>query len=53
MLKKLFKKQMKAFIINALEEYVKQTDNDIDDMLVKKVKTAMKLGVVWMINLEK
>ena len=46
MLKKLFKKQMKEFIINALEEYVKQTDNDIDDILVKKVKTAMKLGVV-------
>ena len=46
MLKKLFKKQMKAFIINALEEYVKQTDNDIDDMLVRKVRSAMKLGVV-------
>ena len=47
MLKKLFKKQMKLFIINALEEYVKQTDNDIDDLLVGKVKSAMKLGVVW------
>ncbi len=46
MMKRLFKKQMKVFIINALEEYVKQTDNDIDDLLVKKVKSAMKLGVV-------
>ena len=46
MAKKLFKKQMKAFIIKVLEEYVKQTDNDIDDLLVGRVKSAMKLGMV-------
>ena len=46
MVKKLFKKQMKSFIINTLEEYVKQTDNDLDDLLVEKVKSAMKLGFV-------
>ena len=46
MVKKLFKKQMKLFIINALEWLVLQTDNDIDDMLLGKVKNAMKIGVV-------
>tara|TARA_Y100001968_G_scaffold192468_1_gene176368 strand:- start:317 stop:514 length:198 start_codon:yes stop_codon:yes gene_type:complete len=46
MVKKLFKKQMKIFIINALEWLVLQTDNDIDDMLLGKVKNAMKIGVV-------
>ncbi len=46
MVKKLFKKQMKLFIINALEWLVLQTDNDIDDLLLGKVKSAMKLGVV-------
>ena len=46
MVKKLFKKQMKAFLIQSLEWLVAQTDNDIDDLLVGKVKTAMKLGVV-------
>jgi len=46
MVKKLFKKQMKLFIINALEWLVSQTDNDLDDLLLGKVKSAMKLGVV-------
>ena len=46
MVKKLFKKQMKLFIINALEWLVSQTDNDIDDLLLGKIKNAMKLGVV-------
>ncbi len=46
MVKKLFKKQMKLFIISALEWLVLQTDNDIDDLLLGKVKNAMKLGVV-------
>ena len=46
MVKKLFKKQMKAFLIQALEWLAAQTDNDIDDLLVGKVKTTMKLGVV-------
>ena len=46
MVNKLFKKQMKLFIINALEWLVLQTDNDIDDLLLGRVKSAMKLGVV-------
>ncbi len=46
MVKKLFKKQMKLFIINSLEWLVLQTDNDIDDILLGKIKKAMKLGVV-------
>ena len=46
MVKKLFKKQMKAFLIQSLEWLAAQTDNDIDDLLVGKVKIAMKLGVV-------
>ena len=46
MVKQLFKKQMKLFIINALEWLVSQTDNDIDDLLLGKIKSAMKLGVV-------
>ena len=46
MVKKLFKKQMKAFLVQSLEWLAAQTDNDVDDFLVSKVKTAMKLGVV-------
>ena len=45
-LKKFFKKQMKVWIVSALEWLALQTDNDIDDVIVKKVKGAMKLGVV-------
>ena len=45
-LKKFFKRQMKAWIVAALEWLALQTDNDIDDAIVKKVKNAMKLGVV-------
>ncbi len=45
-LKKLFKKQMKAWIVSALEWLALQTDNDIDDAIVKRVKGAMKLGFV-------
>lgn len=45
-LKKLFKKQMKAWIISALEWLALQTDNEIDDAIVRRVKKAMKLGVV-------
>ena len=45
-LKKLFKKQMKAWIVLALEWLALQTDNDIDDAIVRRVKGAMKLGVV-------
>ena len=46
MLKKIFKKQMKTFIISAMEWLVLQTDNDLDDKILAKVKTAMKLGAV-------
>ncbi len=46
MVKKIFKKQMKLFIINALEWLVSQTDNDIDDRLLAKIKNAMNLGFV-------
>ena len=45
-LKKFFKKQMKAWIVSALEWLALQTDNEVDDEIVRKVKGAMKLGVV-------
>ena len=45
-LKKFFKKQMKAWIVSALEWLALQTDNELDDAIVKRVKSAMKLGVV-------
>ena len=45
-LKKIFKKQMKAWIVTALEWLALQTDNDIDDAIVRRVKGAMKLGVM-------
>ncbi len=45
-LKKFFKKQMKAWIVSALEWLALQTDNEIDDAIVRRVKSAMKLGVV-------
>ena len=45
-LKKFFKKQMKAWIVSALEWLALQADNDIDDAIVKQVKGAMKMGVV-------
>ena len=46
MLKKIFRKQMKAFIVSAIEWLVLQTDNDLDDKILEKVKSGMKLGVV-------
>ena len=45
-LRKFFKKQMKAWIVSALEWLALQTDNEIDDAIVRRVKSAMKLGVV-------
>ena len=44
--KRVFKKQMKQFAVDMLEEYSKTTDNDVDDALVLKVKNAMRLGAV-------
>ena len=46
MLKKFFKKQMKAFIISSIEWLVLQTDNDLDDKILAKIKRGMRLGVV-------
>ena len=46
LVRKVFKKQMKEFAVQMMEEYAKSTDNDIDDALVLKVKNAMRLGAV-------
>ena len=46
LVKRVFKKQMKQFAVDMLEEYAKTTDNDVDDALVLRVKNAMKLGAV-------
>jgi len=34
-------KEMKEFVIELLERYSKQTDNDIDDVLVQLVKSKL------------
>ena len=44
--RKVFKKQMKVFAVEMMEEYSKSTDNDVDDQLVARIKKAMKLGAV-------
>ncbi len=44
--RRVFKKQMKVFAIEMMEEYAKTTDNDIDDQLVARFKKAMRLGAV-------
>ncbi len=46
MVRKIFKKQMKEFAVQMMEEYAKTTDNDVDDQLVARVKKAMRLGAV-------
>ena len=46
LVRKVFKKQMKEFAVQMMEEYVKTTDNDVDDQLVARVKKAMRLGAV-------
>ena len=46
LVKRVFKKQMKEFAVQMLEEYAKTTDNDVDDALVLRVKKAMRLGAV-------
>ena len=38
LVRKVFKKQMKEFAVQMMEEYAKTTDNDIDDALVSKIK---------------
>ncbi len=44
--KKVFRKQMKVFAVEMLQEYALSSDNDVDDALVLKVKNAMRLGAV-------
>ena len=44
--RKVFKKQMKVFAVEMLENYAQTTANDVDDELVARVKKAMRLGAV-------
>jgi hypothetical protein len=46
LVRKVFKKQMKEFAVQMMEEYAANTDNDVDDALVLKVRNAMRLGAV-------
>ena len=46
LVRKVFKKQMKEFAVQMMEEYAKSTDNDMDDALVAKIRKSMRLGVV-------
>ena len=46
LVRKVFKKQMKEFAVQMMEEYAKTTDNDIDDALVVKIRKSMRLGAV-------
>ena len=46
LVKKVFKKQMKEFAVEVMQEYALSTDNDIDDELVARIKKAMRLGAV-------
>jgi len=42
LVRKVFKKQMKEFAVQMMEEYAKTTDNDIDDALVAKIRKSMR-----------
>ena len=46
LVRKVFKKQMKDFAVQMMEEYAKSTDNDVDDALFAKIRKSMRLGVV-------
>ena len=46
LVRNVFKKQMKEFAVQMMEEYVQTTDNDVDDQLVARVRKAMRLGAV-------
>ena len=46
LVRRVFKKQMKEFAVQMMEEYAKTTDNDVDDQLVARVRKAMRLGAV-------
>jgi len=45
LVRKVFKKQMKEFAVQMMEEYAKSTDNDVDDALVAKIRKSMRLGI--------
>ena len=47
LVRRVFKKQMKEFAVQMMEEYAKTTDNDIDDALVAKIRNSMRLGAVY------
>jgi len=36
--------QVKRLVVELLERYVKSTDNDVDDLIVSTVKTALLKG---------
>ena len=38
---------MKGFIVSSIEWLVLQTDNDLDDKILAKIKSGMRLGLVW------
>jgi len=46
LVKKVFKKQMKEFAVEMMQEYALSTDNDVDDQLVERIRKAMRLGAV-------
>ena len=46
LVRKVFKKQMKEFAVQMMEEYAKSPDNDVDDALVAKIRKSMRLGVL-------
>ena len=46
LVRRVFKKQMKVFAVEMMQEYALSTDNDIDDELVARIKKAMRLGAV-------
>ena len=46
LVRKVFKKQMKVFAVEMLEDFAQSTDNDVDDQLVARVKKAMRLRAV-------
>ena len=46
LVRRVFKKQMKEFAVQMMEEYANTTDNDVDDQLVVRVKKALRLGAV-------
>ena len=46
LVKKVFKKQMKVFAVEMMQEYALYPDNDEDDVLVAQIRNAMRLVAV-------